>query len=135
LMRNLRVDADHLRMVERSDEAEHRADRRKVDIAARLIRLRLQRKLQIILLVAHIITQEIERLAEAFEALLWVLAGVRLDTLAPTPKDVELGTQFHAKVNRVDRLLQGIRAHLRIIGGKRAILESRIEKEIGRRHR
>src|SRR5256885_1458011 len=44
LMRDLRVDADHLRMRKRRDESEICAGRRHVDVAARLVRLRLERE-------------------------------------------------------------------------------------------
>ena len=54
---------------------------------------------------------------------------------APAPEDVHLCAQFHAEVNGVHRLLQGIRPHFRVVAGERAIFESRMGEEVGGRHR
>ena len=44
LVRDLRVDADHVRPLQRRDEVQRVADRRQEHVAARLVRLRLQRE-------------------------------------------------------------------------------------------
>ena len=48
---NFGIHSNHLRMIERGDEAQHGARRRQIDIAARLIRLGFQCELVVITLV------------------------------------------------------------------------------------
>ena len=50
LVRDLGVHADHLGVIERVDEGQHVAGRRQEDVAARLVRLGLERELQVVLL-------------------------------------------------------------------------------------
>ena len=52
LVRELRVQADHLRVLELVDERERVADRRQEDVAARLVGLRLEREPQLVALLA-----------------------------------------------------------------------------------
>jgi hypothetical protein len=56
LVRNLRVHADHLRMLESLDEGERVADRWQKDVAARLVRLRLDREAHLVATVEHVLT-------------------------------------------------------------------------------
>ena len=48
---------------------EHRAHRRQVDVAARLVRLRLQRESEVVSLVEHVLAEEVERVAEPLQAI------------------------------------------------------------------
>jgi hypothetical protein len=48
VVRDFGVEADHLRVVERVDEGERVTDRREEDVAARLVRLRLERELVVV---------------------------------------------------------------------------------------
>jgi hypothetical protein len=50
LVRHLRVDAHHIRLIQRLDEGEHVPGGRQVDVAARLVRLGLERKAQLVAL-------------------------------------------------------------------------------------
>ena len=50
-VRHFRVHADHLGMIERGDEPQVRAGRRHVDVAARLVRLGLERELESVLTI------------------------------------------------------------------------------------
>ncbi len=68
LVGHLGIDAHHFGVIERLDEAEHRADRRQIDVAARLVGLRLQRELQVIALVDRVLAEEVDCLAEALQA-------------------------------------------------------------------
>ena len=49
-MRDFGIDAHHLRVIECIDESEHVAGSRQEDVAARLVRLRLERKPEIVTL-------------------------------------------------------------------------------------
>ena len=69
LVRHFRIDADHLRMRERGDEPEIRRGGREVDVAARLVRLGFEREAQVVSLVARVLAQEVDRVAEALDRL------------------------------------------------------------------
>ncbi len=90
-----------------------RADGRQVDVAARLVGLGLQRELQVVLLVAHVVAEEVERVAEALQASSGFLAASVSDALAAAPEDVDLRAQLDAQVDGAHRLLQRVGAHLR----------------------
>ena len=92
-------------------------------------------KLQVVPLGDRVLAEEIDRLAEALQALQRILGGVGLHALAPAPEDVDLRAKLDAEVDRAHRLLQRIGAHARVVGGERAILEGGIGEEVGRRHR
>ena len=53
VVRDLGVEADHVRMIERVDERQHVADRRQEDVAARLVGLGLERELEVVVLRAR----------------------------------------------------------------------------------
>ncbi len=75
-------------MVQRLNKGERVADGRQVDVAARLVRLGLEREVQVGALRPGIVAQEVQRLSEAFDAFSGVLRRVRLDALAATPEQV-----------------------------------------------
>jgi len=77
-------------VVERLDEAEVGAGRRQVDVVPRLVGLGLEREHEVVLLVLHVVGQEVERVAEALARLERALGRVALDALAATPEDVDL---------------------------------------------
>ena len=135
LVRHLRIHADHFRVVERLDEGQHVADRRQIEVAARLVRLRLQREAQIIALIDHIFTQKVERLLEPFSGIGRTLAGVRLCAFPPAPEDIRAGAALNAQVDGGHRLLQRVGPHLRVIAGEGAVPKCRVRKKIRRRHR
>ena len=55
IVRDFRIQPHHFRVIERVDEREHVPDRRQVHIASWLVRLRLQRKTQIVALRPHVL--------------------------------------------------------------------------------
>ena len=92
------IDADHLRMIERGDEGQHAADGRQIQVAARLVRLRLDGELDVVALAEDVFAQEVERLAEPLGRLDRILAGVDLDALAAAPEDEDLRAQLGGDV-------------------------------------
>jgi hypothetical protein len=61
LVRHLRVDADHLRVIEGGDEVKRVPDRGQEDVPARLVGLGLDRKAQPVALVAYVCGEEVDR--------------------------------------------------------------------------
>ena len=135
LVRDLRIDADHLRVLEALDEREHVADRRQEDVAARLVGLRLEREAHVVAAVAHVAAEEVDRLAVALERVAGRLGGVGLDALAPAPEHVDGGAQLGTDVDRPHHLLQRVAAHLTVVGGEGAVLEDRVREQVGGGHR
>ncbi len=135
LVRDLGVDAHHLGVVERLDEAEEGAGGRQVDVVARLVGLGLEREHQVVLPVLDVVGQEVERVAEALAGVERVLGGVALDALAAAPEHVDLGAELDAEVDRVHRLLQRVGPHARVVRGEGAVLERRVAEQVGGGHR
>ena len=135
VVRDLGIEADHVRMIERVDEREHVADRRQEDVAARLVRLGLERELEVVALRSDVLAEEVERVAEPLERLLRILGGVRLDAFASAPEHVRLRAELHAEVDGAHRLLERVRAHARVVARERAVAEDRIAEQVRRRHR
>jgi hypothetical protein len=133
-MGDLGVDADHVRVVEGADEGQITRRRGEVQIAPWFVRLRLERKPEVVLSVADVGAQEIQRLSDSPESLDGVLRGVDLGALPAAPEDVEAGAQLDAEINGAHRLLQRVGADVRIVRGERAIAKDGIREEIRRRH-
>ncbi len=109
-VRHLRINTDHFRVIEGFDERQHVTCGRVINIPARFIRLGFQCKLQVILFIQHIITQEVHRLAGALNGSDWVFRRVGFGSLAPAPEDVNLRAKFNTEVNGVHGFLQSISA-------------------------
>ena len=67
LVADLRVHTDHLVVLQALDEGQRVPDGRQQDVAARLVRLRLQREPDAVVLVLHVASQQVDRLAVAVE--------------------------------------------------------------------
>src|SRR5690606_41113836 len=63
----LRVEADHLRVGELVDERQRVAHGGQQDVAARLVRLRLDREAQIVPLADHVLAEQVEGLLHAVD--------------------------------------------------------------------
>ena len=135
LVRHLRVHADQLRMIERRDEAEVRAGRRHVDVAARLVRLGLQREAEAVLLVDRVLAEVVDRLAQPLDRFVRAPAGVGLGPFAAAPQHEDLRAELGAEVHRAQRLLDRVGAHARVVGRERAVAEDRVVEQVDRRHR
>jgi len=135
LVGHLRIHAHHLRVIQRRNEAQHVACGGQVDVSPRFVGLGLQRELQIIALVDRILTHEIQRLAEALACVERALARIALDPFAAAPKYVDPRAELHAQVDRSQRLVQRIGAHLGVVGRECTVFEGGITEEIGGGHR
>ena len=135
LVRDLRVDADQLRMLERRDEPEVRAGRRHVDVAARLVRLGLEREAEAVLLVDRIPAQIVDRLAQPFHRFVGAAARIGLDPLAPAPEHEDLRAELGAEIHRAHRLLERVGAHARVVRREGAVPEHGVEEQADGRHR
>src|SRR5690349_3670773 len=135
IMRDLRVEANHLGVIERVDERQHVPDRREKDVSARLVRLGLEREPQVVALRLHVLAQEIDGVAKPLDRLLWVLRGIRLDTLSSAPEYVGRRAQLDAEVYRVHGFLKGVLANVGVVARERAVAEDWIAEEVRRRHR
>src|SRR5262249_58437092 len=115
---------DHLRVSERGDETQVRGSRRKVDVAARLVRFGLERETQLVLLIDRVLAQKIDRLAEALDRLDRILRRVDLCTFASAPEDIGARAELDAEVHRAHGLLDGVGSDARVGRRERAVLET-----------
>ena len=135
LVGDLGVHADHLGVLERLDERQHRADRRQVDVGPRLVRLGLEREPEVVALILHVPAQEVQGVRVPAERREGVLGGVGLHTLPPSPEDVGGRAQLHAEVDGTHRLLDRERAHTRVVRREGTVAEDRIAEQVRRGHR
>ncbi len=134
LVGDLGIDADHLRALERRDEVQRVADRRQEDVAAGLVRLRLDREPQLVALFDGVVGEDVDRLPVALERVARVLRDADLRALATAPEDVDLGAEFGAEVDRAHRLADRRAPHPPVVRRERAVLEGRVAEQVGRRH-
>ena len=125
----------HLRMIDRGDEGEHAADRRQIQVAARLVRLRLDGELDVVALAENVVAQEVDGLAEPLGRLDRILAGVDLDAFAAAPEDEHLRAQVGGHVDGAHHLLRGVQPDGRVGAGEGAVLEDGMIERVGRGHR
>src|SRR5207237_9482924 len=135
IVRDFRIQPHHFRVIERVDERQHMADRRQVNIASWLVRLRLQRKTQIVPLRSHVLAQEVDRIAEPLYRFLWILGGIGLSPFAAAPEHIGLGSQLDAEVDGAHRPLQSVTANGRAVARERSVPKYGIAKPAGGRHR
>ena len=100
-------------MVQRLDEREVGRRRRKVQVAARLVRLRLEREAERVLSIARVLAEEVQRVAKAFDRFHGILRGIHFGAFASAPEHVGRRAQLDAEIHRPHRLLQRIGAHAR----------------------
>ncbi len=135
LVADLGVDAVQLGTLQALDEREGVADSGQQDVAARLVRLGLDRELQAVALGGHVLAEEVERFLHTVQSDAYVLGGARLGALSAAPGDVRLGAQLGRQVDVADRLAQGVAAHVAVVGGEGAVLEDGVGEEVGGGHR
>jgi hypothetical protein len=97
LVAHLGVEPDHLVVLQRRDEGERVPDRRQQDVAARLVRLGLQREPQSEVVVDDVLRERVHALAVAVEGGPHVLGAVVLRALAAAPHDVGLAPSSAAR--------------------------------------
>src|SRR5207245_5889116 len=112
--RDLRIDADHFGVRQRFDEPEVGRGGRKVDVAARLVRLGLERKTQVVLLVARVLAEKVDRIAKPLDRFDRILGRIDLGALAAAPEDIDSRPPLNSEITRSPWLLQGMRTHARL---------------------
>ena len=135
LVRHFRIHADHLRVRERLDESQVRARRRHVDVAARLVGLRLEGKLETEIALDRVLAQVIDRFAETLDRFVGTPARVGFGALAASPQHEDLRAKLCPEIHRGHRLLQRVRTDPAVVCGKRAIAEHRVVEQVHGRHR
>ena len=135
LVGHLGVDAEQLRVVQRRDEPEVAAGDGKVHVAAGLVGLGLEGELVVVLAIDAVFGQEVHRLAEALDRFDRALRGIAFNAFAAAPEHVNLRAELGPEVHRTHRLLDGIRPHLGVVAGERAVFEDRVAEQVGGRHR
>jgi hypothetical protein len=135
LVADLGVHAEQLGVVELSDERDGVADGRQEDVAARLVRLGLQREAQAVAAGLGVLGERVQALAVALERRLHVLGGGDLRALAATPHDVGLRAELGGEVHVAHDLAQGVAAHVAPVAGEPALLEDRVREQVRGHHR
>ena len=135
LVADLGVEADELGALERVDEGDRVAEGRQQDVAARLVRLRLDGEADVVALVGDVVAEQVDGLAVALERRADVLGGVVLGALAAAPHDEGLGAELGGEVEVAQHLAQREAAHGAVVRGEAAVLEDRRAEQVGGDHR
>ena len=135
LVADLGVDAEQVGLVEGVDEGDGVPDGRQQDVAARLVRLRLDGEPQVVALVGDVLGQQVDALAVAGQRGLHVLGRVELAALPTAPHDEGLGAQLGGQVEIAEQLAQREPAHGAVVGGDPAVLEHRVAEQVRGDHR
>ncbi len=88
---NLGIEPNHIGMIEGVDKGQHMPDGGKIRIGAWFIGFWLQRETQLVALLNHVLTQEVDGVAHAFDRHNRIFTGFAIDALASTPEDVGAG--------------------------------------------
>ena len=136
LVADFGVDADQLGVLQLGDERQRVPGGRQQDVAARLVRLGLDREPQRVSVVNDVLGQHVERFLVPLERGPHVLAAPRLRAFPAAPAHVHPGPQLGRQVDIADRLGQREPADVPVICGERALLEDRAAEQVrrGRRH-
>ncbi|GAJ84903.1 hypothetical protein NBRGN_080_00270 [Nocardia brasiliensis NBRC 14402] len=109
---------EHLRMRERPDEHQRTPDGRQQDIAARLIRFRLDREPQIVAALAHESGQHIQAFAVTVQCGAHILGTVVLRAFTTAPQHIGARPQFGSQLHISKHLAQREPAHRAIVAGE-----------------
>ena len=135
LVPDLGVEPDHLGVLELVDEGERVADGRQEDVAARLVRLRLEREPDVVALRPHVLAEDVEALLVAVESDADVLGAVGVGAFPSTPAHVGRCTQFGGDVDVVHHLADRVAPHLTVVRRESAIAKHGMEEEVRGGHR
>ncbi len=135
LVADLGVQAHDLGVVERVDERHRVADGRQQDVAAGLVGLGLDRELDVVALVEHVVAKQVGGLAVALERDADVLGEVVLGALAAAPHDKRLGAKFGGQVDVAQDLANREATHVAVVRRDAAVLEHGVRERVGGDHR
>ena len=134
LVPGLRVQPDDVAVLELRDEAERMPDGRQQDVAAGLVRLGLERDLDVVALVLDVAGDGVDALAVAVERGVQILGAVVLAAFPATPHDEGLGAELSGQVDVAQHLAEREPADRAIVGGEAAVLEHRVGEQVGGDH-
>lgn len=117
------------------DERDRVAEGGEQDVAARLVRLRLDREPDVVALVGHVVAEQVDGLPVALQRGTHVFRRVVLRALATTPHDERARTELCAQVELTEHLAQREAAHLAVVRGEAAVLEDRGAEQVRGDHR
>ena len=110
-VRDLRIHAHHVGILQRRNEPEIVAGRGHVDVAARLVGLGLEREPEAVLPIDGILAQIVHRVAQALDRLVCPARGVGFGAFAAAPQDENLRAELRAEIHRAQRFLHRVRPH------------------------
>ena len=119
LVPDLRVQPDDVAVLQLGDEAQRVPDGRQEDVAAGLVRLGLQRDLDVVAAALDVGGDRVDALGVAVEGGVDVLGAVVLAALAAAPHDEGLGAQLRGQVDVAQHLAQREAADRAVVGGER----------------
>ena len=126
---------DHVGVFELVDERQRVADGGQQDVAARLVRLGLDREPHPVALVDRVLGERVDRLPVPVERGADVLGEVDLRALAAAPEHVDLGAELGGQVHVAHHLAHRVPAHAAVVAGEAAVLEHRVAEQVGGDHR
>ena len=135
LVGDLRVEPDHVGLVEGGDERQGVADGRQERVATGLVGLGFEGEAGRVAAIADVAAQEVERLPIPRQGGEWRFGGNSFDSLAAAPEDVRLGAELGSEVDRPHRLLECVTPDVSIAGRERPVLERRMPEQVRRGHR
>ena len=107
------------------DERERVTDGGQEHVAARLVRLGLEREAQVVAAVANVRAADVDRFGVPVERRADGLGRIRLAALATTPHDVHRCAELDTELDGIDRLRHRVAPNGGIVGRERAVLEDR----------
>src|SRR3989442_9732927 len=122
-------------MIERRYESQISSCRWKVNVGARLVGFRFERKAIVVTLIDRILAEIIDCVAKSFDRLVWTTAGIGLNAFSSAPHHENLRSQLRADLHRLHSLLKRVGSDARIVRGESAVAKYRIVEEIHRSHR
>jgi hypothetical protein len=131
LVPDLGVDADQFGVLKLGDERERVPERGQQDVAARLVRFRLDREPDGVPLVEDVLAENVHGLLVPVQRGPDVLAGPGLGALPAAPAHVHARPQPGRQVQVAHDLGQREPADVPVVGGERALLEHRVAEQVG----
>ena len=126
---------DHLVVFELGDERQRVTDGGQQDVAAGLVRLRLDREPHAVALVDGVLGEQVDPFPVPVEGGADVLGEVDLGAFPAAPEHVDLRAQLGGQIHVLHHLAQRVPAHATVVAGEAAVLEHRVAEQVGRHHR
>jgi len=131
LVADLGIHPDHVAVLQLVDERQRVPDGGQQDVAARLIRLRLDREPDVVALVAHVRAEQVQAFGVPVQRGPDVLGGAGFGAFAAAPENVGLRAEIGRKVQVPHHLGQREPPDLAVVGGERPVPEHRMAEQVG----